>query len=211
LPRGDRPAKFPSPVPAETAMARHLAQSGRRFEHQSLETTMTKLLTVIAATLVAIASVATGAEAAFNVRLAAPAGFNQVHKAGCGGGGGGYRRAYRKRVVRQSVRRSAPKVQTASRTIEKPAVVAKAEPKAAPVEKIAEKSAEFENSSISTSKEVAEAAVEAPAVVPVKKPVKIVAAPAEEPAQKVAAAIKDVGCKTFFATVGMTLSVPCAK
>ena len=83
---------------------------------------MTKLLAVIAATLVAIASVATGAEAAFNVRLAAPAGFNQVHKAGCGGGGGGYRRAYRKRVVRQSVRRSAPKVQTASRTIEKPAV-----------------------------------------------------------------------------------------
>jgi hypothetical protein len=203
--------EIPSPVPAETATARHLAQSRRRFERQSLETTMTKLLTVIAATLVAIASVATGAEAAFNVRLAAPAGFNQVHKAGCGGGGGGYRRAYRKRVVRQSVRRSAPKVQTASRRIEKPAVVAKAEPKAAPVEEIAQKTSEFENSSISTSKEVAEVAVEAPAVVPVKKPAKIVAVPAEEPAQKVAAAIKDVGCKSFFATVGMTLSVPCAK
>ena len=170
---------------------------------------MTKLLTVIAATLVAIASVATGAEAAFNVRLATPAGFNQVHKTGCGGGG--YRRAYRKRIVRQSVRRSTPKVQTASRTIEKPAVVAKAEPKTAPIEKIAQTSAELENSSISTAKEVAEVAVEAPAVVPVKKAAKIVAAPAEEPAQKVAAAIKDVGCKTFFATVGMTLSVPCAK
>ena len=166
---------------------------------------MTKLLTVIAATLVAIASVATGAEAAFNVRLATPAGFNQVHKTGCGGGG--YRRAYRKRIVRQSVRRSAPKVQTASRTIEKPAVVAKAEPKAAPVET----AAEFENSSISTSKEVAEAAVATPADVPVKKPAKIAAAPAEEPAKKVASAIKEVGCKSFFATVGMTLSVPCAK
>ncbi|MTD95715.1 hypothetical protein GIW81_15350 [Hyphomicrobium sp. xq] len=171
---------------------------------------MTKLLTVIAATLVALASVATGAEAAFNVRLAAPAGFNQVHKAGCGGGGGGYR-AYRKRVVRQSVRRSAAKVQTASRTIEKPAVVAKAEPKTAPVEKIAQKSAEFENSSISTSKEVAEAVVETPVDVPAKKLAKVAAAPAEEPAQKVAAAIKDIGCKSFFATVGMTLSVPCAK
>ena len=168
---------------------------------------MTKLLTVIAATLVAIASVATGAEAAFNVRLAAPAGFNQVHKAGCGGGGGGYRRAYRKRVVRQSVRRSAPKVQTASRTIEKPTVVAKA----APVETAGEKTAEFENSSISTSKEVAEAAVATPVDTPVKKPAKVAAASAEEPAKKVASAIKEVGCKSFFATVGMTLSVPCAK
>jgi hypothetical protein len=166
---------------------------------------MTKLLTVIAATLVAIASVATGAEAAFNVRLATPAGFNQVHKTGCGGGG--YRRAYRKRIVRQSVRRGAPKVQTASRTIEKPTVVAKA----APVETAGEKTAEFENSSISTSKEVAEAAVATPADVPVKKPAKIAAAPAEEPAKKVASAIKEVGCKSFFATVGMTLSVPCAK
>ena len=172
---------------------------------------MTKLLTVIAATLLAIASVATGAEAAFNVRLAAPAGFNQVHKTGCGGGGGGYRRAYRKRIVRQSVRRSAPKVQTASRAIEKPAVVAKAEPKAESVEKIAQTTAEFENSSISTSKEVAEVADETPVDVPVKKAAKIVAAPAEEPAKKVATAIKDIGCKSFFATVGMTLSVPCAK
>jgi hypothetical protein len=176
---------------------------------------MTKLLTVIAATLVAIASVATGAEAAFNVRLAAPAGFNEVHKAGCGGGG--YRRAYRKRVVRQSVRRSTPKVQTASRTIEKPAVVAKAEPKPAPVATAAQTTAEIENSSISTSKEVANAEVETPVVevaaeAPVKaKPSKIAAAPADEPAKKVATAIKDIGCKSFFATVGMTLSVPCAK
>ena len=77
---------------------------------------MIKLLTVIAATLVAIASIATGAEAAFNVRLNAPAGFSQLHKTGCGGGG---YRAYRKRVVRQSVRRAKPKVQVASRSVEK--------------------------------------------------------------------------------------------
>jgi hypothetical protein len=43
------------------------------------------------------------------------------------------------------------------------------------------------------------------------KKVKVATAPAEAPAQKVATAIKDVGCKSFFATVGMTLSVPCAK
>ena len=168
---------------------------------------MTKLLTVIAATLVAIASAATGAEAAFNVRLAAPTGFNQVHKAGCGGGG--YARAYRKRVVRQSARRSTPKVQTATRTVEKPAVVAKAEPKAETVEKVDRETAEFENSSISAANDVAEAAVETPEI-PVKK-AKVAAAPAEAPAQQVAIAIKEVGCKSFFATVGMTLSVPCAK
>jgi hypothetical protein len=180
----------------------------KQIERQRLETTMTKLFTVIAATLIALASAATGAEAAFNARLAAPAGFSQVHKTGCGGGG--YARAYRKRVVRQSVRRSTPKVQTATRTVEKPAVIAKAEPKADPVEKVDQETAEFENSSISAAADVAEAAVETPVEVPVKK-AKVAAAPAEAPAQKVASAIKDVGCKSFFATVGMTLSVPCAK
>jgi hypothetical protein len=178
-----------------------------QIERQLLETTMTKLLTVIAAAIVAIAPVATGAEAAFNVRLAAPSGSSQVHKAGCGGGGG--YRAYRKRVVRQSVRRSTPKVQTAARTVEKPAVVAKAEPKVESVEKVDQETAEFENSSISAANDVAEAAVETPEI-PVKK-AKVAATPAEAPAQKVATAIKDVGCKSFFATVGMTLSVPCAK
>ena len=87
----------------------------------------------------------------------------------------------------------------------------------APVETVAQKTAEIENSSISTSKEVAKAEVATPLVqaaaeAPVKaKPAKVAAAPAEEPAKKVASAIKDIGCKSFFATVGMTLSVPCAK
>ena len=92
---------------------------------------MNKLLTVIAATFLAIGAVATGAEAGFNVRINAPAGFSEVHKAGCGGGGG-YSRAYR-RSAYQSVRRKR-RVEVASRTVSKPAVVAKAETKPAPVE-----------------------------------------------------------------------------
>ena len=57
---------------------------------------MNKLLTVIAATLLAVTAIASGAEAGFNVRIKAPADFSEVHKAGCGGGGGAsrvYRRA----------------------------------------------------------------------------------------------------------------------
>ena len=53
-----------------------------------LETTMNKLLAAIAATLLAVTAIASGAEAGFNVRINAPAGFSEVHKAGCGGGGG---------------------------------------------------------------------------------------------------------------------------
>jgi hypothetical protein len=166
---------------------------------------MNKLLAVIAAAFLTIAAVASGAEAGINVRLNAPAGFSQVHKAGCGGS---QVRAFRQRAARQSVRRSKPKVQVAARTVAKPAVVAKAAVKP-DAEAPAEELAAVENSSISTVEKVAEAKIETPAK---KKPALIVAkAPAEEPAQKVATAIKDVGCKTFFASVGMTLSVPCAK
>ena len=173
---------------------------------------MTKLLTVIAATFLAIAAIASGAEAGFNVRINAPAGFSEVHKAGCGGGGGGYSRAYRRRVVRQSVRRSKPKVQVASR-VSKPAVIAKAEPKQEPVEAPGEELAEIENSSIvSAADKVAQAKIETPEKKLAQDVAKITT---EEAAQKVASAVKDVGCKTFFASVGMTLSspreVPCAK
>jgi hypothetical protein len=167
---------------------------------------MNKLLTVIAATFLAIAAIASGAEAGFNVRINAPAGFSEVHKAGCGGA---HVRAFRRRVVRQSVRHTKRKVEVASRTVSKTAVIAKAEPKPESVEAPAEKLAEIENSSIvSAADKVAEAKIEAPE----KKPAQVVAeTTADEPAQKVAAALKDVGCKTFFASVGMTLSVPCAK
>ena len=163
---------------------------------------MNKLLTVIAATFLAIGAIGSGAEAGFNVRINAPAGFSEVHKAGCGGGGG-YSRAYR-RSAYQSVRRKR-RVEVASRTVSKPAVVAKVETKPAPVEAPAEKLAEIENSSIvSAADKVAEAKIESP----VKKPAETTT---DQAAQKVASAIKDVGCKTFFASVGMTLSVPCAK
>ena len=159
---------------------------------------MTKLLAAIAATFLAITAVASGAEAGFNVRINAPTGFSEVHKAGCGGGGGGYSRSYR-RAAYQSVRRSKRRVEVASRKVSKPAVVAKAEPKVEPVDAAPEQTvAEVENSSIST----AEVAVEKVAEVKVEKPVK------KQIEQKVASA-KDLGCKTFFASVGMTLSVPC--
>jgi hypothetical protein len=161
---------------------------------------MTKLLAAIAATILAITAIASGAEAGFNVRINAPTGFSEVHKAGCGGGGG-YGRSYR-RAAYQSVRRTKRRVEVASRKVSKPAVVAKAEPKVEPVEVAPEQTvAEVENSSISTDETVA---VDKVAEVKVEKPVK------KQIEQKVASA-KDLGCKTFFASVGMTLSVPCAK
>jgi hypothetical protein len=161
---------------------------------------MTKLLAAIAAAFVAVTAIASGAEAGFNVRINAPTGFSEVHKAGCGGGGG-YGRSYR-RAAYQSVRRTKRRVEVASRKISKPTVVAKAEPKVEPVEAAPEQTvAEVENSSISTDETVA---VEKVAEVKVETPVK------KQIEQKVASA-KDLGCKTFFASVGMTLSVPCAK
>ena len=164
---------------------------------------MNKLLAAIAATLLAVTAIASGAEAGFNVRINAPAGFSEVHKAGCGGGGG-ISRSYR-RAASQSVRRSKPRVQVASRTVAKPAVVAKAEteaPAAEPIEETADV-AQIENSSITTEEKVAE----------VKKPKtekKVAEKPAKKAEQKVATA-GDLGCKTFFASVGMTLSVPCGQ
>jgi outer membrane biosynthesis protein TonB len=180
-----------------------------------LETTMNKQLTVIAATLLAVTAIASGAEAGFNVRIKAPAGFSEVHKAGCGGGGGAssYRRA-----ASQSVRRSKPRVQVASRTVSKPAVVAKAEteaPAAAEPAEEPEKVAKIENSSVTTEEEVAE--TDTPKtekkVAEIKKPKaekKIAEKSTKKAEQKVAAA-GELGCKTFFASVGMTLSVPCDK
>jgi hypothetical protein len=165
---------------------------------------MNKLLTVIAATLLAVTAIASGAEAGFNVRIKAPADFSEVHKAGCGGGGGASR-VYR-RARYQSVRRSKPRAEVASRTVSKPAVVAKAETEAPvaaePIEETADV-AQIENSSITTEEKVAE----------VKKPKtekKVAEKPAKKAEQKVATA-GDLGCKTFFASVGMTLSVPCGQ
>ena len=82
------------------------------------------------------------------------------------------------------------KPQVAEKKVSKPQVVAKT-PIVEP-----DVIADSENSSISSEEKVAEAIVETPA---------------KKPEQKVATAAKDLGCKTFFASVGMTLSVPCAK
>ncbi len=161
---------------------------------------MNKLLAVIAATLLAVTAIASGAEAGFNLRIKAPAGFSEMHKAGCGGS---HVRAFRQRAVRQSVRRSKPRVEVASRPASKPAVVAKAETKApADVETIeTEDVAQIENSSITTEQKVAE--IKTPKTVE-----KVAEKPGKKVEQKVAAA-GELGCKTFFASVGMTLSVPC--
>jgi hypothetical protein len=145
------------------------------------------MLTAAAAAFLAISAlVGSGAQAGFNVRLAAPAGFSTLEKAGCGGGG--YRRVYRKRY--QSARRSVKRrVQVARKPVAEKVVVAKVEPEA----KIeTAKPVIAENSSISTaSGKVAEAKP-----VETAKPEKV-------------AAIKEVGCKKFFPSVGMTLTVSC--
>jgi hypothetical protein len=159
---------------------------------------MNKLLITAAAAFIALnAMLAGAAEAGFNLRLKAPAGFATVEKAGCGGGRG-YFRSYRKHAFR-SGRRSKPKVY-AARKPSKPVSVAKVEPKApaAPAVETASAEVEVQNSSITTAEGDAAQTAEA-------KPASVKAA---EP--KVAAA-EDIGCKQFFPSVGMTLSVPCEK
>jgi hypothetical protein len=145
---------------------------------------MNKLLIAATAAFFAVAALfGSGAQAGFNVRLNVPAGFSTLEKAGCGGG---YRRVYRKRY--QSARRVKRKVHIARKATPAPAKVAKAETE----DKVETKSevAENENSSISTlSDKVAETAT-------VKT-------------EKKVAVAKDVGCKQFFPSVGMTLTVSC--
>jgi hypothetical protein len=148
---------------------------------------MNKLLTLIAATFVALtALLGSGAEAGFNLRIKAPTDFSALHNAGCGGGGG-YFRSYR-----QSSNRSVSRVKhnddVAEQKPAKSATVAKAEPEALP--ETTNKTAEVENSSISTADG------------------KVAEVETAQPEKKVAVA-KDVGCKKFFASAGMTLSVPC--
>ena len=122
------------------------------------------------------------------MRLTAPAGFSTLEKAGCGGG---YFRSFRRRSyssAHQSVRR---KVQVARKPAASSVAVAKAEPEKK-VEAVAQ--VESENSSISTaSDKVAEFAPVA----------------AAKPDEKKIAAAKEVGCKQFFPSAGITLSVSC--
>jgi hypothetical protein len=160
-----------------------------RDERQLWRLAVNKML--IAAAFFAIAAAfGSGAQAGFNVRLTAPAGFSTLEKTGCGGGG--YFRSFRRRTyssAHQSVKR---KVHVARKPAASSVAVAKAEPEKK-VEAVAQ--VESENSSISTANgKVAEAEPIAD-VKPVEK--------------KVATAAKEVGCKQFFPSVGMTLSVSC--
>jgi hypothetical protein len=150
-----------------------------------------KMLIAVAAAFLAVTALfGSGAEAGFNVRIAAPAGFSSLHKAGCGGGG--YYRVYRKRSSQSAGRRAKRKVEVASKAEAAPVAVAKAEPEveAKTEAKTEAPVAETENSSISTGAG------------------KVAAVKTAEPEKKVAAA-KDPGCKKFFPSVGMTLSVSC--
>ena len=161
---------------------------------------MNKMLIAVAAAFFAVtALIGSGAEAGFNMRLKAPAGFSVVEQAGCGGGG--YRRVFRKRysTARRSVKR---KVEVARAPAASSVKVAKAEPKvevkAEPEAEVASQNVEIENSSISSASEtVAEA-----------KPVEVKQVETK-PAEKKVAAAKEIGCKKFFPSVGMTLTVSC--
>jgi hypothetical protein len=150
-----------------------------------------KLLIAVAAAFLAVTALfGSGAEAGFNVRIAAPAGFSSLHKAGCGGGG--YYRAYRKRSFQSASRRVKRNVQLANKPEAAPVTVAKAETEAEPKTEATTETAVAgtENSSVATGEG------------------KVAEVKTAEPEKKVAAA-KEVGCKKFFPSVGMTLSVNC--
>lgn len=164
---------------------------------------MNKLYSVLAATVVVVAGAAT-AEAGFAVRLSAPAHFSQIEKAGCGGGYGYIAR----RRVAQSVRRPKRHIEVARRQVSKPVTVANVESKPVADETVAS-AAVIENSTIAS---VAEQVPAPKIIAPAKKPLQSAAVTTEDnAARKVATAVNDLGCKSFFASVGMTLSVPCAK
>lgn len=151
---------------------------------------MNKLLIALTATfLAATAILGSAAQAAgFNVRIASP-GASLVEKAGCGSG---YSRVFKRKTYHRSVRRSVPRKVIAKR-VSKPETVAKVE-KPAIKEETKKTAALSENSSIATGTE------------------KVAAASTSEKAkagEKQVAAVKDVGCKQFFPSVGMTLSVTC--
>jgi creatinine amidohydrolase/Fe(II)-dependent formamide hydrolase-like protein len=144
---------------------------------------MNKLIAIVAALATTSSLYATSAEA------------------GCGGGYGFYRSAYRS-VARVSKPRIARKTSSTSvAAVVKPEVkaetkqVADAQTEKADTTLAVSTTPVTENSSIATSAaKVADAK------------------PADAKAtEKVASAAKDVGCKQFFPSAGLTVSVPCTK
>jgi hypothetical protein len=171
-----------------------------------------KILIAAAAAFLAVTTLfGSGAQAGFNVRLSAPAGFSTVEKAGCGGGYSSYRkrsyssikRAKRKAYLaakrKAAAKRIAAKKAAARRIAAKKAADAKAARLAQKEEAKAEAqvalatTADAENSSIASGGKVA----------------KTESAKSEPKAEKKVAAAQEPGCKQFFPSVGMTLSVPC--
>ncbi len=157
---------------------------------------MSKLLATTAIAFLALAGMPdTGAQAGLNVRIKLPSDFASVQKAGCYDGECEYEPVERdddneyersdRYVYQRASRRERPTVRDESnRHPTDPVVVATPEPEPQPTKKIAKP----ENSSIATAgDEITEPGT----------------------AKRKVAAAKDAECKSFFASAGMTLSVPC--
>jgi hypothetical protein len=158
---------------------------------------MNKSLIALATALVAATTMfASTAEAGFGIRI----GFGPIGFASHGGYGAS-EPTYRKReyrAVRRQERQEKVRVSKAKKATET-ATVEKAEATPAPVAETT--TAESENSSISVA---AVEQVEAPqAAEPTT------AKTVEKPVTTAAAQTTTIGCKKFFASVGLTLSVPC--
>ena len=143
---------------------------------------MTKTIIAIATAILAATTLMTSAaEAGFKVHM----GFGGVPP---------YLTDYNKEAAYETKKRAQKRAQRAARRHEAPAkVTKKAAPAVAKVEKKVETAAVSENSSISVTEG---ASKHASAAEPVTT------AAADEPA-------RSIDCKKFFATVGMTLTVPC--
>jgi hypothetical protein len=154
---------------------------------------MTKKLAVIAATFLALTGLlGTGAEAGFNVRIRLPADFSSVQKTGCyedcdydedDSDDDEYERSDRRHFYQPGSRRERPTARAEAKGPIRRAAVAAPEPEARQL-------AKTEGSSVTTADdEAAESSTAGP--------------------KKKVATAKDLGCKSFFASAGMTLSVPC--
>jgi hypothetical protein len=181
---------------------------------------VTKLMTaaLAAAAFAVTAFAGSGAEAAFNVRIAAPQGLSMLEKTGCHGGGGYYIARRHHHIVRHSVK---PKVQVAHVRGSTPVSVAKIEePKpqdtAVPAPETTTPSPEIgDNSTITPADETAseltgnKTADQAVDATQAKTDETAEAKPANVDKDKEKVANKDLGCKAFFPAIGMTLTVPC--
>ena len=174
---------------------------------------MTRLMTVLAATLFAVTMLfGSGAEAGFNVRINAPA-LSLMQKAGCHGGG--YFPAYHRRyhIVRRSVR---PKVQVARVQRAEPVTVAKVEEPKVEEQKVedtvapAVDAANTENSSISTNENAAAAdTTKADEVAATDDTTEKTADADAEVKDDKKVATKATDCKAFFPAINKALTVPC--